>query len=92
MIPTTKCRRTRSTWRYSFVENPAIDALIDAGAREMDPTLRTATYQKLMRLMNDEAPVIFLYQGKDFYGSAKRVSGWLPSGDQQIFLYNVSLH
>lgn len=89
--PDYQMSQYRSTWRYAYVQNPAIDALIDAGAREMDPAARAETYQKLAHLMHEEAPVIFLYQGKDYYGAAKHVSGWLPSGDQQIFLYDVTL-
>jgi peptide/nickel transport system substrate-binding protein len=89
--PNYQLSQYRSTWRYSYVQNPEIDALIDAGAREMDGEKRAQVYQKLERLMHDEAPAIFLYQGKDYYGAAKRVSGWHPTGDQQIFLYEVGL-
>jgi peptide/nickel transport system substrate-binding protein len=89
--PDFQVSQYRSSWRYSYVNNPKFDALIDAGAREMNPETRAATYRSLMREMHAEAPVIFLYQGVDGLGHAKRVKGFVPSGDGRIHLHGVSL-
>ena len=89
--PDFQVSQYRSTWRYSYVQNPEFDTLIDAGAQEMDPDKRAETYRKLMHAMNTEAPVIFLYQGMDYYGMSRRVQGFVPTGDGRIHLYGVSL-
>ena len=89
--PDFQLSQYRSTWRYSYVRNPKIDALIDAGAQDMNPDTRAATYRALGRLMHDEAPAIFLYQGVDGLGLSKRVRGFVPSGDGRIHLQGVSL-
>lgn len=89
--PDFQVSQYRSTWRYSYVKNEKMDVLIDAGARELDAAKRAATYQELMALMHDEAPVVWLYQGVDSHGLSKRVRGFVPSGDSRIHLQTVSL-
>ncbi|MFI4983295.1 MAG: ABC transporter substrate-binding protein, partial [Nevskiales bacterium] len=89
--PSYQVFQYRSDWRYSYVQNPQIDALIDAGARDMDPASRNKTYQQLMRLMHDEVPAIFLYQGTDFYGTSRRLKNFAASGDGRLFLNELSL-
>ena len=81
----------RSDWRYTYIQNKELDALIDAGVQEMDVGKRGEIYRKAMRLMYDEAPVIFLFLGVDFYAANKRVKGLAPTGDQRLYLYGVSL-
>jgi hypothetical protein len=41
--------------------------------------------------MHDEAPVVFLFGGYDFYGISKKLEGVVPRGDQRFFLQNASL-
>ncbi|MCG7851891.1 MAG: ABC transporter substrate-binding protein [Methanosarcinaceae archaeon] len=81
----------RSDWKYSYYQNPELDKLIDAGAVEIDEKKREKIYQKATQIMYDDCPVIFLYQGVDFYGATKRLKNWKPTGDQRIFLYGISL-
>ena len=39
----------------------------------------------------EEAPVLFLYGGIDFFGTSKRVKNFAPRGDGRYFWYGVSL-
>lgn len=80
-----------STWRYSYIKNPELDALIDAGKQELDVKKRGEIYQKASVLMHEEAPVLFLYGGIDFFGTSKRVKNFAPRGDGRYFWYGVSL-
>jgi peptide/nickel transport system substrate-binding protein len=89
--PDFQMSQYRSTWRYAYVNNPEIDALVDAGAREIDVTKRTDAYRRLMKLMHDEAPVAFLFQGYDFWGTSKRIDGFVPRGDQRFFFSGLGL-
>lgn len=89
--PDLQMAQYASTWRYSYVQNPELDKLIDAGGLEMDPAKRAKIYQDMAVLVHDEAPVLFLYQGTDFWATTKRVTGFLPRGDQHFRLIGVSL-
>jgi len=81
----------RSDWRYSYYQNPKLDQLIDTGAVEIDVKKREKIYQEATQIMHDDAAVIFLFQGVDFYGSTKRLKNWKATGDQRIFLYGIAL-
>lgn len=89
--PDFQVAQYRSTWRYSYVRNAKLDELIDAGAREVDLEKRAEIYRQAMRLMHDEAPVVFLFGGYDFYGISRKLEGFVPRGDQRFFLHNVTL-
>lgn len=79
-----------STWRYTPIANDQIDALAEAGAKETDVEERRAIYQKMMAIMHEEAPIIFLYQGIDVYGTSAKLDNFLPRGDGRMFFYDVS--
>ncbi len=81
----------RSTWRYSYVQDPELDKMIDIGGQEVDPTKRVAIYQKMSQHMFDEAEVLYLFQGLDLYGAAKRVRGFTPRGDQRFLVTGLDL-
>ena len=51
---------------------------------------RREIYQKMMSIMHEEAPIIFLYQGTDVYGTSSKLSNFLPRGDGRMFFYGVS--
>jgi peptide/nickel transport system substrate-binding protein len=89
--PDAMMAQYRSTWRYAYIADPALDALIDEGAKEVDSAKRAVIYQKASQLMHDEAYVLFLYQGTDLYGFNKRVSGFDPRGDQRFHLDGMDL-
>ena len=89
--PDAMMAQYRSTWRYAYIQDAALDELIDAGAREVDPAKRGAIYQKASRLLHDEAFMLFLYQGNDLYGFNKRVRGFDPRGDQRFLVGGIDL-
>jgi peptide/nickel transport system substrate-binding protein len=81
----------RTTWRYSYVQDAELDKMIDAGGQEIDPAKRAVIYQKMSQYMYDQAFVLYLYQGLDLYGASKRVSGFLPRGDQRFLVSGLDL-
>lgn len=89
--PDPQWAQYRSDWRYSYVDNPELDKLIDAGAQEVDVAKRTEIYRKAARIMHEEASVLFLFQAVDLYGVTSRVKGFLPRGDQRWVTYGVSI-
>lgn len=71
-----------SNGNRSWCNNPEIDALIDAGAREMDQTKREKIYHDLQDLMADETPWIPIMQQIYVYGMNKGLEGieWYKRG------------
>ena len=80
-----------SDWRYSHIQDPEMDVLIQAGSQEMDPEKRAKIYQDLSKLFYDKAYAIFLYQSNDLYGVNARVKGFVPRGDQRFAFYGTSI-
>lgn len=89
--PDLQMSQYHSTWRYSYVDNPEVDRLIEAGATEMDREKRGAIYRELSALMFEEASVAFLFQNVDLYALAPGVKGFNPRGDQLWTIYGVSV-
>ena len=89
--PDLQVSQYHSTWRYSYIKNAELDALIDAGKQEMDREKRSQIYKDAMTLMHEEAPIIFLYGGVDFYGTATKVDNFMARGDGRFFFYDTSL-
>jgi peptide/nickel transport system substrate-binding protein len=88
--PDLQVSQYHSTWRYAYLNNPELDRLIDAGKQEMNVEKRRKIYQDAMALMRDEAPIIFLYGGVDFYATSKAVENFMARGDGRFFFYDVT--
>lgn len=89
--PDLQVSQYHSTWRYSYIHNAELDRLIDAGRQEMNVETRAGIYRDAMTLMHEEAPIIFLFGGVDFYGVNNRVSNYAARGDGRFFFYGVSV-
>lgn len=89
--PDLQVSQYHSTWRYSYIHNAELDRLIDAGRQEMNIEARAAIYRDAMTLMHEQAPIIFLFGGVDFYGVSNRVSNYSARGDGRFFFYGVSV-
>lgn len=79
-----------STWRYPYYKNPELDRLIDAGAKELDKEKRGEIYRQAMKLMHEEAPILWLYGAVDFYASSAKITNLKPGGDGKFWFYDVS--
>jgi peptide/nickel transport system substrate-binding protein len=88
--PDLQVSQYHSTWRYSYIQNAELDRLIDTGRQEMNVEARAAIYRDAMTLMREEAPIIFLFGGVDFYGTSARVQNFSARGDGRFFFYGVS--
>ncbi|HEX7002384.1 MAG TPA: ABC transporter substrate-binding protein [Trueperaceae bacterium] len=76
---------------YSVYSNPELDELVAEGARTVDRDARLAIYHQAAELIHEQAPFIFLYQQVDVYGVSPRVEGWVPSPDESIYLWGVTV-
>ncbi|WP_413742748.1 ABC transporter substrate-binding protein [Sodalis sp. RH15] len=89
--PDLQMAQYRSDWRYSYVDNPQLDKLINAGAHETDRGKRAEIYQQASQVMFDDASVLYLYQATDLYGVAGRIKGFTPRGDQRWVITGMSI-
>jgi peptide/nickel transport system substrate-binding protein len=66
--------------------NPTVDSLIDRAAATVDDVRRQALYRRAYRLIRDDAPWIFLYHPRIFWGVGPAARDWRPSADGVIRL------
>ena len=73
-----------STWG-----TPESDKLITQAAFETNPAQRNATYAKVLNIIHEQAPWLFLFEYQDLYGINKRVN-WQPRTDELIFCKDIT--
>lgn len=87
--PDLQVSQYHSSWRYSYIQNAELDKLIDAGKSEMDREKRAQIYKDAMVLMHEEAPIVFLFGGVDFYATSPKVENFMARGDGRFFFYDT---
>lgn len=70
----------------SFYSNPEVDKLLDQGRFSTDQTERKAIYAKILKIIYQDAPELYLYQTTQIYGVSDKVSGlvYLPIDIQNL--------
>jgi peptide/nickel transport system substrate-binding protein len=76
--------------RLSTYANPALDKLIVDARYETDPKKRQAVYDKVLEIIHEEAPWLFMFQYEDLYATTKRIV-WDARGDEDIFADEIKL-
>jgi len=76
---------------YACYSNPIVDALIETGASEPDAARRREAYDEMQRLIQQDAPAVFLYVPQEIEAASSRVRNWEPSPDGRINLHDVWL-
>jgi len=72
----------------SYGNNKALDAKIARAGTLLDPKTRAEAYAELQRLVQAEAPWVFLWQQHDLYGVAQSVE-WTPRADEKVWMYDA---
>lgn len=88
----TPTHKTNDRGNSAGYSNPALDALLDAAAVELDVEKRRAMYREAELMINADQPYVYLWVPKDIYGVSKRVTGWQPSADSRINLHDACLN
>ncbi len=83
--------RTDARGNRSGYSNPEVDRLLDGANAEADQETRSQMYQDAQVIVNDEAPLVFLWVPQDIYGASARLEGWQPSGRGIIKLHDAYL-
>jgi len=70
--------------------NPEVDALLDQAARELNEAKRLELYKKAIETIWWDAPWIFLYTQKWFYGASANLKNFIVFVDgEQIFFHKA---
>lgn len=83
--------RTDARGNRSGYSNAEVDRLLDGANAEADQDVRSQMYQDAQVIVNDEAPLVFLWIPQDIYGASARLQGWQPSGRGIIKLHDAYL-
>ena len=70
----------RGPWWQGY-ENETVNDLIEKAQATLPEDERQAIYRQIYRLVHDDAPWIFLYRPKYFWGVGSRLAGWKPRSD-----------
>jgi peptide/nickel transport system substrate-binding protein len=67
---------------YSHYSNPQVDRLLSDARREMDQSKRKAIYDRIMKIVHEDVPYVYLYNEHDVFGLSKNVQGfqYIPDG------------
>jgi peptide/nickel transport system substrate-binding protein len=72
---------------FVFYKNPAADALMDQGRRELDHSKRVAIYRQLHAILADDQPYTWTVQVSVKWAIAKRVKGVKESKGWGLYLW-----
>ncbi|MEO4055417.1 glutathione ABC transporter substrate-binding protein [Solibacillus sp. CAU 1738] len=75
----------------SFYTNTEVDALLDAGRREPDPSAREGIYKDAIQMISDESPVAFVLHPSILTGVSNKVTGFVVTADSMYHLKDVKI-
>ena len=77
--------------KRNYWTNEEFDKLWLEARSTMDEAARLKAYNRMMEIMHDEVPSIFLFGLPRISGRSDKVSGWQPSRDSLLRLHKVSV-
>ena len=77
--------------KRNYWSNAEFDRLWQEGRSTLDEAARLKIYHRMMAIMHEEAPSIFLFGLPRISGRSVNVEGWQPSRDSLLRLHKVSV-
>jgi peptide/nickel transport system substrate-binding protein len=74
---------------YVGYKNQVFDTLLDQARATDDMAQRMATYTKVVQLLREDLPIIYLYSARWNFGAAAKVEGFDPVADGMLRLGGV---
>jgi peptide/nickel transport system substrate-binding protein len=74
----------------SYGNNKVVDDKVARAVTVMDPKARAEAYADLQKVLNEEAPWVFLWQQHDLYGVASQIE-WTPRADEKVWMYDAKI-
>ncbi|MGE0715198.1 MAG: ABC transporter substrate-binding protein [Alphaproteobacteria bacterium] len=75
----------------AYWKNDEFEKLFAAARSTIDEKQRLAHYARMMQIMHDELPSVFLFGVPRVYGKSRKVKGWEPSSDSLLRLSTLEL-
>jgi peptide/nickel transport system substrate-binding protein len=77
--------------KRAFWKNAEYERLFVEARSTTDRGKRAAAYARMMQIMHDENPAVFLFGVPSVYGKSKRLTGWVPPGDRLLRLSKAEI-
>jgi peptide/nickel transport system substrate-binding protein len=77
---------------FSNYSNETVDHLLSQAEKTLDSEKRVDHYKAIQKIAYREAPMIFGYAAKEFYGVRRRVKGFYPSATGMLNLHDIHLN
>jgi peptide/nickel transport system substrate-binding protein len=81
---------TDGTLNESGFSNNRLDYVLRGARKSVTTKSRTTLYHVAMQIINDQAPLIYLYHPVNYYGVSNKVTGVQVYGDGLIRAYNAA--
>jgi peptide/nickel transport system substrate-binding protein len=75
--------------RYGY-SNPEVDKLIAEAASTLDTKKREDLYNRLNRVLHDDAPWVFMWNPEDIYATRDNIVGFKPNGVGYFYVKDLS--
>lgn len=79
--------KTNGVGNYQQYSNKTVDDLCEQELKELDKTKRKAIFQKLYKQLNEDMPIIPLYERNDMYPVSCRITGINPTTFKDFTYY-----
>ncbi len=73
---------------WSKYDDPQMDTQLEAARSTLDPAVRMKHYEAIHRMVEDQAPLVPLYQVGIIYG-ARRQLEWTPTAGEAMFIMDM---
>jgi peptide/nickel transport system substrate-binding protein len=77
--------------RRNYWTNAEFDRLWREARSTIDEGERRRAYHRMMEIMHEEVPSVFMFGLPRIFGRSTRVEGWQPSRDSLLRLHRVGL-
>ena len=81
--------QTNGRGNYSGYSNHRVDELLSKAESTSDLNFRTACYKKIQEIVYEDAPMIFGYSKKEFFGVRKEVINFIPNASGMMNMHDV---
>jgi peptide/nickel transport system substrate-binding protein len=78
---------SKSIW--SNIHDPQLDQALEKARSTLDPKERMKYYREAHQIIQNQLPLLPLYQVGIIYGAAKQLQ-WQPTADESMFIMNMS--
>jgi peptide/nickel transport system substrate-binding protein len=73
--------------RALYYNRPDLDQMVAEAKANFDQNARKAQYSKIIQLIKDDAPWLFMFSADDVYAANTRLKNWEPRADEAVWVH-----